>query len=433
MNQISYEECLGRMYGLGRFGIKLGLDTISEILSNLGSPEKNFKSIHIAGTNGKGSIASYIAAILKAAGFKVGLYTSPHLVRFNERFAINGIEVTDDDIVQAYLATSQADTAERKATFFELATAMALYLFDCHGVEWAVIETGMGGRLDATNILSPELSVISNLSIEHTEYLGSSLEEIAREKGGIIKHNTPVVTGVTQQNALEVLTSIARDKLAPLYRLDTDFHTDQEPETTRFTYTGIKRTIPGVETRLPGNHQLDNAAIAIAAVELLFPSPKNKPPVIPDVTILKGIFNTRWPGRLEAVMENPLVVIDGAHNLAAAVNLARYLKDNLSKNPLTLVLGILDDKDFISMLQHFVPLAHRIIFTRADNTRSIDPQILAQTARTIFTGEIEIIDKVGDAVAYAISTTPPRDSICIAGSLYVAGEARDKIFSDILC
>ncbi|MDY0223091.1 MAG: folylpolyglutamate synthase/dihydrofolate synthase family protein [Desulfobacterium sp.] len=433
MNQISYEECLERMYGLGRFGIKLGLDTISEILTNLDSPEKSFKSIHIAGTNGKGSIASYIAEILKAAGFKVGLYTSPHLVRFNERFVINGIEVADDEMVQAYLAVNQADTAERKATFFELATAMAFYLFDRHGVEWAVIETGMGGRLDATNILSPELSVISNLSIEHTEYLGTTLEEIAMEKGGIIKHSTPAVTGVTQQNALKVLTSIARDKLAPLYLLDTDFHTDQEPDTNRFTYAGIERTIPGVETRLPGRHQLNNAAIAIAAVELLFPSPKNTPPVLPDQIILEGIFNTRWPGRLETVMESPLVVIDGAHNLGAAVNLARYLKENLSHNKLTLVLGILDDKDFISMLQHFVPLAHRIIFTRADNTRSIDPQILAQTARNIFTGEIRVIDKVGDAVAYAISTTSARDSICIAGSLYVAGEARNKIFSDILC
>lgn len=433
MNQISYEECLERMYGLGRFGIKLGLDTISEILTNLGSPEKKFKSIHIAGTNGKGSIASYIAAILKAAGFKVGLYTSPHLVRFNERFAINGIEVTDDDILQAYLAVNEADTAERKATFFELATAMAFYLFHRHGVEWAVIETGMGGRLDATNVLSPELSIISNLSIEHTEYLGSTLEAIAMEKGGIIKHSTPVVTGVTQPNALKVLTSIAKDKLAPLYRLDIDFHTSQNPDKTRFTYTGIERTITDVETRLPGRHQLDNAAIAIAAVELLFPCPKNRPQEILDKIIRKGIFNTIWPGRLETIMENPLVVIDGAHNLAAAVNLSRYFKENLSQRRLTLVLGILDDKDFISMLEHFVPWAHRIIFTRADNTRSIDPQILAQTARTIFTGEIKIIDKVGDAVAHAISTATAQDAICIAGSLYVAGEARNKIFTNILC
>ncbi len=431
MNQISYEQCLERMYGLGRFGIKLGLDTIAHILTNLDSPEKRFKSIHIAGTNGKGSIASYIASILKAAGFKVGLYTSPHLIKFNERFAINGQEVSDNDIVEAYVAVTRADTAERKATFFELATAMAFYLFAKQGVEWAVIETGMGGRLDATNILSPRLSVISNLSIEHTEYLGNTLEAIAMEKGGIIKPDTPVVTGVNQDNALAVLTQIAREKRAPLHRLDNDFHVSQEPDRTRFTYSGIERTITGVETRLPGLHQLDNSAIAIAAVELLFPIRQNGLSAISDEIIQRGISQTRWPGRLETIMQAPLVVIDGAHNLAAAINLARYFEEKFSGKRLTLVLGILDDKDFSSMLKQFLPWAHRIIFTRADNKRSIDPHVLEQTARPFFSGEITVIEKVGNAVAHAIATSSPQDAVCIAGSLYVAGEARKKILTDI--
>lgn len=431
MKQISYDECLERMYGLGRFGIKLGLDTISEILTNLDSPEKKFKSIHIAGTNGKGSIASYIASILKTAGFKTGLYTSPHLIKFNERFVINGNEVSDKDIVEAYVAVKKADTAEREATFFELATAMAFYLFNRENVEWAVIETGMGGRLDATNILLPKLSVISNLSIEHTEYLGDTLEAIAMEKGGIIKPGIPVVTGVHQKNALEVLTRIAAQKNAPMYRLGKNFHISQEPDRTRFTYSGVERTITGVETMLPGHHQLDNSAIAIAAIELLFPAPSNQASILSDDIIQRGISHTRWPGRLEAIMQSPLVVIDGAHNLAAAVNLARYFEENLSDKRLTLVLGILDDKDFKSMLKHFVPWADRIIFTRADNKRSIDPHILERTAKTIFTGEIMVINKVAEAVSHAISTSSSEDAVCIAGSLYVAGEARKKILADI--
>lgn len=432
MKQISYEECLERMYGLGRFGIKLGLDTISEILTNLGSPEKRFKSIHIAGTNGKGSIASYIASILKEAGFKVGLYTSPHLIKFNERFAVNGREVSDSDIVEAYVAVKKADTAEREATFFELATAMAFYLFAREGVEWAVIETGMGGRLDATNILLPKLSVISNLSIEHTEYLGKTLEAIAMEKGGIIKHKTPLVTGVNQESALHVLAEIAQANMAPLYRLGNDFHVSQEPDRTRFTYSGIERTITGIETRLPGLHQLDNSAIAIAAVELVFPPQKNHTGVLSDEIIQRGISRTQWPGRLETIMQTPHVVIDGAHNLAAAINLARYFEEKFSDKRLTLVLGILDDKDFSSMLRQFVPWADRIIFTRADNKRSIDPHLLEQTARPLFTGEIAVIETVGDAVAHAIATSSSQDAVCIAGSLYVAGEARKKILTDIL-
>ena len=353
------------------------------------------------------------------------------MIKFNERFVINGREVSDKDIVEAYVAVKKADTAEREATFFELATAMAFYLFAREGVEWAVIETGMGGRLDATNILLPELCVISNLSIEHTEYLGNTLEAIAMEKGGIIKPGIPVVTGVHQENALKVLNQIATKKQAPIYKLNKDFHISQEPDKIRFTYSGIQRTITGVETMLPGHHQLDNSAIAIAAVELLFPNMENQASVISDEIIQKGISQTRWPGRLEAIIQSPLVVIDGAHNLAAAINLARYFEEKLSDKRLTLVLGILDDKDFKSMLKHFVPWADRIIFTRADNKRSIDPHILERTAKTIFTGEIMVINKVDEAVSHAISTSSPDDAVCIAGSLYVAGEARKKILQDI--
>jgi len=431
MKQISYDECLENMYGLGRFGIKLGLDTISGILTNLGSPQNGFKSIHIAGTNGKGSIASYIASILRNCGFKTGLYTSPHLIKFNERFVINGSQISDNDVVEAYLAVKKADTTKRQATFFEIATAMAFYLFNRENVDWAVIETGMGGRLDATNVLTPELSVISNLSIEHTEYLGSTIEAIAMEKGGIIKPGVPVITGVTQENALKVLSDIAKKLQAPLHILGRDFHAEREPDQTSFTYKGIKRTIPGVRTPLLGRYQIDNSSLAIAAMELLFSVQKNHDHLISDEVIRKGISETRWAGRLETIMTEPLVILDGAHNLDAAVNLAHYFEEKLSDKRLTLVLGILDDKAFEPMLKLLLPWAYRVIFTRADNKRSIDPALLEKTAKSIFSGDTMIIENVGKAVSHAIKTSSPGDAVCIAGSLYVAGEARKMLVETI--
>ncbi len=192
MPKISYDQCLDKIYKLGRFGIKLELDTILNILRLLNDPQKNYNVVHVAGTNGKGSTATYIASLLRQAGFKTGVYTSPHLVRFNERITVDGKEISDEDVVSAYEAVNAVNIGKRRATFFEIATAMAFYQFAKEQVDWAVIETGMGGRFDATNIVKPQASVITNLSIEHTEYLGSTIKDLAREKGGIIKPNTPV-------------------------------------------------------------------------------------------------------------------------------------------------------------------------------------------------------------------------------------------------
>ena len=194
-----YNSCLKEMYGLRRFGIKLGLDTIANILDVLGNPQKNFPCIHIAGTNGKGSIASSLSTILNLSGYKVGMYTSPHLVKFNERICINNIPVLDEEVVESFAAVKNLHSEDREPTFFEYTTAMALYVFAKHKVDWAIIETGMGGRLDATNIIEPEVCVISNISKEHQAYLGNTIHEIAGEKGGIIKENIPIVTGVKQK------------------------------------------------------------------------------------------------------------------------------------------------------------------------------------------------------------------------------------------
>jgi dihydrofolate synthase / folylpolyglutamate synthase len=430
----TYQECLDKIYRLGRFGIKLELDTIGNILQVLGHPEKKFLTVHVAGTNGKGSTATYIASILQAAGFRTGLYTSPHLVTFNERIRVNGRMITDADVVSAYEAVSAADTGKRNATFFEIATAMAFYHFAAQQVEWAVIETGMGGRFDATNIVLPRVSVITNLSIEHTEYLGGTIRALANEKGGIIKQTTPVVTSVTQPSGIKVLKDIAREKSAPLYQFRHDFFIRKNPGRPFFTYRGLHLHIPDLTIPLPGDHQKENVSLALAACELIFDrNGKNDLQyTLTPALVKKGLGTARWPGRLEIIQKNPLVILDGAHNRKAAQVLGRYLSTTLAGKKLTLVVGILDDKPYEAMLKYLLPSAHRVIITRAKIDRSLPTHVLAAAAKKIFSGTIQVKEDVAEAVNLAISTSSDQDAVCIAGSLYVAGEAKEKFDMDFL-
>ncbi len=409
------------MYGLRRFGIKLGLETIGNVLSGLNNPQDSFNCIHIAGTNGKGSIASALSTILSKSGYKTGLYTSPHLVRFNERICINSIPVSDKNVIDAYNNVKELQlSGEREMTFFEYTTAMAFYEFAKQNVDWAIIETGMGGRLDATNIVKPHVSVISNLSLEHQSYLGNTITEIAGEKGGIIKHHTPVVTGVTQQNALYVLKNIANKKSAPLYNLEDHFNIKKTSE-TKFRYSGINNTWPDMQTSLLGNYQLDNAAVVLATCETLI---DKKKATLTLKNIRKGLETNKWPGRLEILSNAPFVLIDGAHNKVAAQNLATFLSDNLSEKKLTLITGMLDDKPYTEILQCLVPICETVIITQPQIDRSLPPEKLSAIAKQI-TANVKIIPKVSDAIKHAFKTATPDDAICIAGSLYVIGETKE--------
>jgi dihydrofolate synthase/folylpolyglutamate synthase len=413
----AYTKCLQTMYGLRRFGIKLGLTTITNIMKGLGNPQDNFKSIHVAGTNGKGSVASTLAAILHAAGYTVGLYTSPHLICFNERIRINNRQIANNDVVAAYDAVKSVHYGKREPTFFEFATAMALYEFGRRKVDWAVIETGMGGRLDATNTITPELSIITNISLEHRDYLGNTLSQIAREKSGIIKRQTPVVTGVKQPSARMVVKEISNKKSAPLYFYGKDFKVKRR-KTGGFSYYGIENVWHNLQPVLPGDHQIDNTALVLASVEML----NRNNASIAAQHIRAGLANTRWPGRLQVVSTNPLVILDGAHNLIAARNLGRYLAKNLGDRKLTMVIGILDDKPYVSMLKSLLCSCDRVILTRAKINRALDPEILYTTANTMV-AEASIIADVNRAVAHAIKSARSKEAICIAGSLYVVGEA----------
>ncbi|MBC8438853.1 MAG: bifunctional folylpolyglutamate synthase/dihydrofolate synthase [Deltaproteobacteria bacterium] len=433
MKKNAYQKCLDKIYKLGRFGIKLELDTILNILKILNNPQKNYRLVHVAGTNGKGSTATYIASILQKAGFKTGLYTSPHLVKFNERISINGKQISNDQIVAVYEAVHAADIGKRKATFFEIATAMGFYHFSKENVDWAVIETGMGGRFDATNVINPQVSVITNLSIEHTEYLGNTIKDLAKEKGGIIKQSTPVVIGISQPSGLVVIKQLAKEKSSDLFIYKKDFSTRKNPNQNTYTYTGLNKNFHRLIKPLPGDHQKENLSLALAACELIFEKLKmtDKKYNFNETLVQEGLLLAKWPGRLEYVRQNPLVIIDGAHNLMAARMLGKYLSSTLKNRRLTLVIGILDDKPYEKMLKSLVPCAQHIIITKAKINRSLDPSVLKEAAQRFTTCPVTIIEDVKEAVTHAIETSNAEDAICIAGSLYVAGEAREKFENDL--
>ena len=418
----AYEKCLKAMYGLHRFGIKLGLDIISGMLSGLDNPQETFNCIHIAGTNGKGSIASALSTILHRAGYRTGLYTSPHLVSFNERICIDNQPVADDDIVSAHAKVTGAFKGDRETTFFELATAMALYEFGRKRVDWAIIETGMGGRLDATNVLNPDLCVITNISLEHQSYLGDTIAQIAGEKGGIIKKGVPVITGVRQPEAIRPIDEIAAKNSAPLYRFKEAFNIRPLSGNT-FDYQGIDTNFDGVKVGLAGDHQLENAALVLAACETLNRTGKA---TIDEEAVRYGLRENRWPGRLEIVAQSPTILLDGAHNLVACETLARFLKTRFADRDITLIVGILDDKPYEKMLALLVPVCKKLILTRPVIDRALEPEALLPIVKP-YDRETTIIASVPDAVNHAIDAAGPDEVICIAGSLYVVGEARQML------
>jgi len=417
-----YERCLSTMYGLRRFGIKLGLDTIETILSDLANPHRTFQSIHIAGTNGKGSVATMLSTIIAAAGYRVGKYTSPHLEQFNERICINNEPIDDDAVISSHARVNAIQNLKRQPTFFEFTTAMALYEFSRRKVDWAIIETGMGGRLDATNAIFPAISIITNISVEHKLYLGNTIAAIAGEKAGIIKPKIPVVTGVNQKSARAQIFHYAEINKAPVYTKGREFRSRRAADGT-FTYYGIDHIWPHLKLSLSGSHQVDNASLVLVTCEILERSGQLK---IPDEAIRRGLENSSWPGRLEVVSDSPHLILDGAHNLMAARVLARHLGKRYKNRDITLVIGVLDDKPCESIFKDLAATCRRAIVTQPRIDRAIPADRLAITARKYFR-EVMVISDVGEAVRHAIQDSNADDVICVAGSLYVVGEAKTAL------
>jgi dihydrofolate synthase / folylpolyglutamate synthase len=415
-----YQDSLNYLFGLQKHGIKFGLNSTENILERVGNPHRKLRFIHIAGTNGKGSTAAMLAGILHAHGFKTGLYTSPHLVRFTERFRMDGMEVTAERIMRVFEKIRSTIDDAQPPTFFEVTTAMAFLYFAEEKTEFVVAETGMGGRLDATNVIDPKVCVITNIGFDHQEFLGPTLASIAREKAGVIKDGIPVVTGALQPVVQGILKTTCMNRNSALYRFKSDFKVRRNPDGS-FRYRGIGRQWSALRLNLKGGHQAGNAALALAAAEVL----EQKGLLSLEETAVKGaLTEVKWPARLEVLQQNPTIVLDGAHNPQGAESLRDSLRQCFKYDQLHLVLGIMADKDIRGILRRLLPMAQTAIFTQPRYSRAANPVELRKMARPYIQRHYVIADPAS-AIDQARQMAGPDDLICITGSLYFAGEVKE--------
>jgi len=420
---MDYGSATNYLYNLQRFGIKLGLDNITELLSGLGNPHDRLKCIHVGGSNGKGSVCAYIASILRTQGYKVGLYTSPHLVEFTERIRIDGADISKNDVVRLtnkikpIIESMASESKTKQPTFFEVTTAMALMHFALNNVDFAVLEVGLGGRLDATNVVKPIVSVITRIAHEHTEHLGKDLERIAWEKAGIIKDKVPVVTSELKYQ--KAIRDVAKNKNADLITVGRDLKYARMSSTLEYQSFSVssKKRRYELKTRLLGGYQIENAATAIAAVDVL----KDNGVAISTKAIKNGMLNAEWPGRFQIVKTQPLVILDCAHNPDGARALAKSIRELKSKRVI-LAIGMLKDKDPQGVAKFLGPLADRVMITMPDTPRACKPEAL-ERAFEDYADEIMIIKEVGSAIDHALTSSKREDTICITGSIYTVGEA----------
>lgn len=414
---------LAWVYDLQKFGIKFGLSSTARLMAKLGNPQDHCRFIHVAGTNGKGSVAAMLSKILTLAGYPVGLYSSPHLINFHERFRLRDEDIADATVLSLINQVKAVVTPEELPTFFEFVTAMAFLYYAQQQADPVILETGMGGRLDATNIMQPLLAIITNIALDHREYLGNSLAAIAAEKAGIIKAGVPVITAVRQHTALVPIQAAVAALHSPLWLKDRDFRVRGQGR-GRFRYEGVHFSLSGLRTNLLGRHQFDNAAVALAAVEQL----QQQGFEIPETVIRQGLQEVRWPGRLELVSTQPRLILDGAHNPAAATTLAQALRHDLSYRRLILVLGIMADKDIPGILRRLLPLADVVIFSRPRYDRAATPEHLHSLATNLPAATL-VNEDLAAAIQQAKSLAAADDLIVVTGSLFTIGEAREYLTS----
>jgi dihydrofolate synthase / folylpolyglutamate synthase len=415
----------GYLAGLNVDTMRFGLKAITELLSRLGNPQNLYKTILIAGTNGKGSTAAMTASILCSAGYKVGLYTSPHLIDVRERIVVSGkkISLREFNRIIAYVKSK----IKKPVTYFEFITAVAFVYFQRRKVDVAVLEVGLGGRLDATNVCKPMVSVITNIAFDHTEYLGKTLESITREKAGIIKQNGICVTGTKQNKVLEILENVCLRRHAKLYCLERDIKIKKQKDEF-FTYQGFNLNLKNLTIPLRGEHQLSNAALALAAVELC----GEKGFVVTDAAMYKGLTNTQWEARLEVLQSQPSFLLDCAHNPAGVGVLCRSLKKDFSYRRLVLIFGALADKDYCQMLHKIIPLASIIILTQLKTKRTALVNDILEKVKKIGSAPI-VTENVNQAIERAQALAKKQDLICATGSIYLAGEVKQAFRKIVLC
>ncbi len=413
---VTYDQTVEYLFGIRLFGIKLGLENMRALLGLMGNPHERLRFIHIAGTNGKGSVAAMLNAIGKRAGLRVGLYTSPHLVSFCERIQVNDVPIPAADVVR--LVTELRPLMQRVAempgqahpTFFEAVTAVALRYFEEQRCDLVVWETGLGGRLDATNVVTPRASVITNIQHDHAAYLGDTIAKIAVEKAGIIKPGVPAITAASERVALDVIGRTARELGAPLTQVRAE-----DCRQLREDLCGQTVRAGGIEFGIPllGAHQAVNAATAVAAARTALN--------LPDNVICSGLAATKWPGRFHVFPGMPTLILDGAHNPAAAAALAAVIDRHFRGQPITLILGILRDKNCEGFCRALVPRAAAVLTVRVVSDRASNPAELAAVCRQVASPTAV---RNANTLAAALDEVRGRCGVVvIAGSLFLVGEA----------
>lgn len=416
----SYSETLEHIYNLRGGVIDLRLDRMDRALSLFGHPEKKFPSFHVAGTNGKGSTAAMLHRILSQSGYRVALYTSPHLVSFTERIRIDDEEILPDEVVTlANEIRNKTEGAHISLTFFEFVTVLAFIHFARGNIDVAVVEVGLGGRLDATNLVQSVVALISTISKDHEAYLGSDLLSIAREKAGIIKHAVPVVCGALPVEVGDLLQRIADERQSPSYFMGRDFVFFLKNKGL-FDYTGTKWRLTDLDVALRGRHQRRNAALALSALEIAasdFP--------VSERAVRDGLKTVRWPGRFEIVRSHPTVVLDGAHNGEGVRALVEELEDFREGRRIKLLFASMEDKDWRFMLEKLSEIVDEMVLTRVDMERSADPHQLASHLGEKIRSRV--IEDARSAVETVLAGADSDEIILVAGSLYLLGEIRPML------
>ncbi len=428
-NDPTVAAALERMYRRTTHGIRPGLEMIRALLAEIGHPENDLVCLHVAGTNGKGSVCAMMESVLRAAGLRTGLYTSPHLVRFNERIRVHGRSISDVDLARlleyvepATERVEKMSATPRPCTFFEMTTAMAFEQFRREKVAVAVIETGMGGRWDATNVVTPAVAVICDVDYDHMQYLGQTLEAIAAEKAGIIKSGRPVVTGVRRVEALAVIADEARRQGAVLIRAEEAVSVrrlGQDWRGQRIHIETASRRLPPLYLPLLGGHQLRNVAIAVAALECLCDIAGLE---WPDEVWKRGLETVYWPARLQVLNERPVTLLDGGHNPHAARALAEALRELAPRAPVGLIAGLVSDKDHAGFFRELTPIVACAWIVPVYSERAAVPSDVAAAARAAGLGKVEESDLPTAWSESRIWAERAGGIVCIAGSLFLAGE-----------
>ena len=425
------------------------LDRMRDLLSRAGNPQDTVRIIHVAGTKGKGSTAKMIQAVLSAAGHRAGTFTSPHLYRIEERMAVDGQPCSSDelielvDVLRPMVAEmdqlgARSDPPQAGPTYFEITTAMALLHFARRNADMAVLEVGLGGRLDSTNVCRPEISVITSISLDHTLQLGNTLESIAAEKAGIIKPGIPVVSGVTASGPRQVIREVCRQRDCRLIELGEDFDFQYRPPTGlertaalgaldfRYLVAGEERAYRDVPLALLGRHQAANAAVAIAAISQL----QSVGSTIGPEAIHGGLSESSWPARVEVMARRPAVVVDASHNAASVAALVETLDDSFSVRRRLLVFATTLEKDISGMLDEALGRFDEVLFTRyLNNPRSVPPEELAAIAKSLTGRSYPVYARPAEAWEQVCRLAGPEDLICVAGSFFIAAEMRHEIQS----